>query len=751
MTSVESQSLIFEAPWVLKWGTLGVFLIMPLVHLLQLRSGIPARRSLILVGLRMVAAMVLVFLGAKPGFEARRRQPVSKGDPRRVVVMLDESRSMGAAEGGAPPIDEAFRVLKEVVLPALAEMRVPVSFGTFSESYTELDAIPQAIQTHGNGTDLANSIQSAFNVGSVPPMAVIALTDGVLTRNASESEILSRMVAERVPFVGLGFGRDRSLPTLSIADVSAPEVVAPDQPFDVALRIDVSGTAEVRPFDVLLLREGVEVGRRTVSRSEGFVMRSPAMPEGTYRYSVKIEKDEGAGERVLDSPRQFRVDVKGAPKLDVLFAQGNLGWDYKFIQAGVGQDSLIRFAGITRTRDGYYFRYASDAEAFLPMRLPSSVDQYGKCRVVILCSLVDGMIDAMQAQALSEFVTNRGGGLILLGLNGVQDSFQRFPVLQGLLPMVKRLERVGGKWVVESIPFRPVGQRLFDRPRLGGAPLGGSGTNMFPRGLVLLNVLRGFELKSGAQILATARGLKEDGGVGEERPFLIEQRVGNGRVLAINAQGLWRLRMGSTDDCWLYDSFWRKLIRHAAAVDVYPVRILFPDGLENAPGRTKVGIELMDSTMGSVDKPLDASVMISSVGTDTFRSLGQVKLDGKAPSAVSMGLDVGGRYAIKVKDSAGVDIGWKEFSVSDSPEELRRTARDMTVLERWAAVTRGVALRGESARGVPDFERIMKARLSELREPDPGRRPFDYGWVVSLMVVGALSGEWVMRKQWKLR
>jgi hypothetical protein len=49
-----------------------------------------------------------------------------------------------------------------------------------------------------------------------------------------------------------------------------------------------------------------------------------------------------------------------------------------------------------------------------------------------------------------------------------------------------------------------------------------------------------------------------------------------------------------------------------------------------------------------------------------------------------------------------------------------------------------------------DFERLINLRMSELRDPEPSRRPFDFGWMLLLIAVGALSGEWTMRKQWKL-
>ena len=78
------------------------------------------------------------------------------------------------------------------------------------------------------------------------------------------------------------------------------------------------------------------------------------------------------------------------------------------------------------------------------------------------------------------------------------------------------------------------------------------------------------------------------------------------------------------------------------------------------------------------------------------------------------------------------------------------TVRDMETLGRWAATTRGVALRGESLRSVGEFGMVFDARMKDSVPPDPGRRPLDHNWVFVILSAGCLSLEWLLRKRWKL-
>lgn len=758
--SIEAlQTFEFEYPRVFAWGLGSCVFSLLLIHWAQTRSGVTSSRSRFLECLRFVAVLALVFLAAQPGCREERPKARKSADPRRVVVMVDDSESMAGYGEGEPPVSAALAALKRVVLPALAERKVPVSFATFSESYQELDAVPKAVAANGKRTDLAGAIERAIDMGAAPPLAVIALTDGILTQNDRENNALSRMVAERIPLIGIGFGRDVPLSAVSLEEVLAPESVVPGRSFDVALRVEATAGVEIRPLDVVLLRDGVEIARRTVKGSESFALRCPEMPKGVYRYVVRLEKDDAAPERVLNSPRDFRVEVKESSKIDVLFVQGSLGWDYKFLQIGVGQDSLIRMSGITRTRDGHYFRFAADKDAFMPLQLPSTVEGYETCKLVILSAAVSEMMNSHQANALAELVSKRGAGLIFLGLGKSAGVIAANSALSSLLP-VQVAKSASRTTDVAGFDLTATGQGVFLRaPGLGNDSRPSAAETVRsmvvplernvrePTGLFLTDVLTQLDLKMGAQVLARSVPYpqREPGNY----PFIVTHRVGNGRVALVNGENLWRLRMGSESHRMEYDRFWRKFIRYMASEDSQTVRILFPDGIPEAPGELNVSLELLDPALLAKGVPIEVRMSVEEEGAVTPPPY-VARLAGATPAGVKHRLTKPGRFLMRVRGASGEELGWKDFVVTESNVEKRMTVRDMETLGRWAATTRGVALRGESLRSVGEFGMVFDARMKDSVPPDPGRRPLDHNWVFVILSAGCLSLEWLLRKRWKL-
>ncbi len=754
------QTFEFEYPRVFAWGAGSTVFGLLLIHWIQVRLGVLSSRSRVLEWLRFIAVMSLVFLAAQPGCKDERPKARKTADPRRVVVMLDDSESMAGFGEGEPPVSAALAALKRVVLPALADRKVPVSFATFSESYQELNAVPKMVEPRGKVTDMAGAVEQAIDTGAAPPLAVIALTDGILTRNERENNALSRMVSERIPFVGIGFGRDIPVSSVSLEEVIAPESAVPGRPFDVAFRVDATPGVEIRPLDVVLSREGVEIGRRTVKGSESFTLRCPEMPKGIYRYMVRIEKDDSATERVLNSPRDFRVEVKESAKLDVLFAQGSLGWDYKFLQIGVGQDSLIRLSGITRTRDGHYFRFAAEKDAFMPLQLPSTVEGYEKCKLVILSSAVAEMLNSHQVSALAELVSTRGAGLIFLGLGKSWDVIAANSALGSLLPVQLGGGAKGKATNVAGFELTPIGLGVLAR-----APMVGLGANessldtvrsmVVPveaglrsqSRLFLTDVMTRLSLKAGAQVFA--RSVPDPYREQENHPFIILQRVGNGRVALVNGENLWRLRMGSETHRRDYDRFWRKFIRYMASEDSQAVRILFPDGLPEAPGEANVSLELLDPAMVAKGYPIEVKLHVEADGV-AQREPQLVRLAGSVPAVLKHRIEKAGRYLMRVTGENGDDLGWKDFVVTESSLEKRMTARDMETLGRWADSTRGVAVRAESLRGAGEFGMVFDERMKDSVPPEPGRRPLDHHWVFVVLSAGCLAFEWLLRKRWKL-
>ena len=55
---------------------------------------------------------------------------------------------------------------------------------------------------------------------------MIALTDGIVNESADNTRALTALVDAHVPFIGVGFGSDQGVRTLSLREVEAPSIVS---------------------------------------------------------------------------------------------------------------------------------------------------------------------------------------------------------------------------------------------------------------------------------------------------------------------------------------------------------------------------------------------------------------------------------------------------------------------------------------------------------------------------------------------
>jgi hypothetical protein len=82
--------------------------------------------------------------------------------------------------------------------------------------------------------------------------------------------------------------------------------------------------------------------------------------------------------------------------------------------------------------------------------------------------------------------------------------------------------------------------------------------------------------------------------------------------------------------------------------------------------------------------------------------------------------------------------------------EFQNTARNMETLRQWATVSDGLAFKVEDCPAAADLVAQIKAKIEEVRRGKQARHSIGLnGWVLSL-ILGALAGEWLLRKKWEL-
>src|SRR5205823_3197354 len=127
----------------------------------------------------------------------------------------------------------------------------------------------EATTPKGDRTNLGGAIAQAMADASRPPLAVIALTDGIANENADNNAALSGLLDSGVPFIGVGFGGDQGVWTLSLRSVEAPPTVSPKTAFNISAQLEILNGDGLPAFDVVLFRDGQISQKKSVQPGKG--------------------------------------------------------------------------------------------------------------------------------------------------------------------------------------------------------------------------------------------------------------------------------------------------------------------------------------------------------------------------------------------------------------------------------------------------------------------------------------------------
>src|SRR5207237_9366095 len=121
------------------------------------------------------------------------------------------------------------------LLPALKSAHLPVQALLFYHSAELADGNKiAATAPTGKRTNLGGALAQAINNNAQSTLAVIALTDGIANETEDNIRGLTALADARVPFIGVGFGSDQGVRTLSLREIEAPATVSPKTAFSIS-------------------------------------------------------------------------------------------------------------------------------------------------------------------------------------------------------------------------------------------------------------------------------------------------------------------------------------------------------------------------------------------------------------------------------------------------------------------------------------------------------------------------------------
>lgn len=741
------ERIVLDAPLFLLAGAPFAVALAIVTAFLLRRRGLPWGRIAALAGLRGAALLLLAFLLARPVALARE-------DPKErktVALLIDRSRSMSLQEAGETRHARAVRLAWEKLIPALDARGLKVDPLVFADDTTALppDRLAGTVPD-GPRSNLGGAIARAVLTADPPPLAVVGLTDGAANESRDNNTALLALKDSYTPFIGVGFGDDEGIASLSLERVLAPAEAPPRQRFRISAYLQATGGGEIPELDLLLLRNGRLAQTKRIDASqaprlwtEGFDVIEDE--PGVHDYTVEVQPPSSGGLVLVSARSNVPVVIAEEREFRILFVQGALTWNFKFIGRALRGDPSVKLTGLSRTSEHSVFRQNVESAGELVDGFPDELSEIAPYRVVVLSDMKPSGLTPAQQEVIARFCGELGGGVLLLGGESTFDSSWRGSRLEQLLPVtfdygatVSGLDR----------PFRLALTDEALRDPLFKITDDGASRQAWERIPTFSQYGRVLEAKPGAVIWARH---SDDEGPQGRRILMAAQSYGAGVAAVVAVENVWRWRLAKDADPQQFDRFWRQLFRHLGQ-----------------SGRQDVSIELADQELRpGTDVRLfverrprpEAAKAATGEGTYTVRVKapgGKILLEQRTglaplrPVQIAFRAEDSGVYNVTVADGNKVQIASQPVEIKDVDREMERTGRDMENLQQWAGVSQGLALPEEDCRDADALVAQILDRIEELQRAKARPAPFGInGWVLALLA-GCLCGDWALRRRWGL-
>lgn len=545
------MNLVYFPPWSVR---VIVAIAVALLLLAAVRWWRERRGGRLLI-LRAAVVALLAFVMTNPqGLLPRQRS----GKPK-LAVLVDTSASMATADvQGSSRFSAAMNTLAKVeTLEALGREFV-VEFHRFDreEHMAEVGQL-RSVSPSGDATQLGKAVMSVVSrLGEEKSQAgVLVVSDGRGT--ASETKEAGQLaLARSVPLWTWTLGGPVARHDLWLETRSAEALAFSGAEVELAATLHQAGYAN-RSFKVELLKGDTLVESQEVVPAENGTARvairvkAPEAGEERYVFRVPAQPEES---ETANNERAIFLRSVGA-KVRVLVAEAQPHWDTKFLVQALKGNLNVELTAVYRLNEKRHVAvvssFGNEARAEIDL-FPKTQQEMDRFDIIVLGRGAEAFLDAQTEQFLTGYVSRRGGCLVMARGKSYGG---RFPALAKLDPVA------WGTGVTPAVKMQPT-EAGRDNPMFD---LGAAGTldELLDRLPALDHVNITLGEKPLAVVLAAAAG-QESAGASSSGILLAYQRYGQGKVMSLNATGLWRWAFresGQEESETAYARFWISLLQ----------------------------------------------------------------------------------------------------------------------------------------------------------------------------------------------
>ncbi|MDR3401305.1 MAG: glutamine amidotransferase [Chthoniobacter sp.] len=636
----------------------------------------------------------------------------------------------------------------------------------------------------GRGTALGHTLEQLLDHHHGQPLAgVILLTDGIAADPANMEKL--RQLPPLYPVI---FTRDNPARDLAITNSTVTQTSFEDAPVTIQADIAAVGFSGEEIVGQLV---PVEAGKADAdekpiatetatvpANSEKVALHFQIRPTktGVLFYRLKIApKHLSTPEVTLANNESIITIDRGAGPYRMLYVSGRPNWEYKFLHRAVEADDQTQLVGLIRIANrepkftfrgragessnplfrGFGNQSKEDVERYdqpvftrlntadefeLRDGFPKTPEELFKYRAIILDDLEAEFFTQDQMSLLQRFVSERGGGLLMLGgMESFREGKYGRTAVGDMMPVYLDAKP-------ESVPAGPLHLGLTregwlqpwarlraneadERQRLADLP-----------GFAVYN--RTGAAKPAATVVATVSDGHND------YPALVTQRFGRGRTAAMLIGDFWASGLGNEKRQTDLLKAWRQIVRWLVADIPEPVEVRAepqPDGAS-----VRLQVQARDTKFLPLD---NATVTLKVSRPEAPANEAPLSLHAE-PSTSEPGLyeasfiprESGGyRVDASVVNEAGAAAGQSSTGwTSDlAAAEFRDLKPNRALMERLAQQTGGRVL---SPDDLASFARELPSHHAPVTET--WTRPLWHTPWVFLLALLCFVGEWGLRR-WK--
>ena len=638
----------------------------------------------------------------------------------------------------------------------------------------------------GNGSAVTTSLSAlARRFRGLPIAGVLLLTDG----NRTDSEEIDW--SQLPPIYPVTPPSRESAKDIGISRVSISQTNFEAAPAVVQADLSVSGFQGQSIVAVVRDESGKEIDRQQAAAPSddkplGFRFQFRPEHKGINFYTVQAfpatEEIRAQGpnanpstsseQTLANNSRLVVVDQGGGP-YRVLYVSGRPNWEFKFLRRALEEEDQVQLLGLirlARRQPKFDFRDSRDRSASqlfkgfdhpdpdtaeradqpVLVRLgvldevelrdgfPKSAEELYRYHAVVIDDIESGFFTPDQLGLLRNFVSHRGGGLMMLG--GLDTfaagKYDRTPVGE-LLPVY--LDRVESK-PADAVYKLSLTREGWLQPWIRLRKTEEEETKRLAEMADFRTISQASGIKPGAVVLAELVDRE-----GNKLPGLVAQQFGKGRVGAMLIGELWRWGMRRADPAESdLEHSWRQTVRWLVADVPGRVNVSVRPKAEASSPAVEIRVQVRDPSY----LPLDNAKVALKISLPNQESVTlDAEPDGREAGSYSATYvtKIPGAYRVNATavgpDGAAVGERESGWAAQPAADEFARLQPNREFLQTIATKTHGEVVDGDR---LESFVASLSSRDAPITEP--WISPLWHQPLYFLIAIACLSAEWGIRR-----